>query len=81
MWDSLLLDELVRAVAERLDGERGRLARRLYTTRETADLLSVSERTVRYMLDRGELRSVTIGRARRITAESIEALLENRGAK
>lgn len=47
----------------------------LYTVNEAAAVLRVSRVTIYQMLKRGELRSLTIGRARRITAESIADLV------
>ena len=43
--------------------------------REAAGYLSVSERTIWAMCNRGELRSVTIGRCRRIPMDALLALL------
>lgn len=47
-------------------------ARLLYTVREAAALLSVSENTVWNLLQRGELRGVKVGRSRKITADELQ---------
>ena len=44
-----------------------------YTVEEAARLLSMSVRTVRYMVARGELLSVKVGKARRVHGGSLEA--------
>ena len=45
------------------------------TMREVADVLRVSSRTVRRMIDRGELQAVRIGRSVRVQRAAVEALL------
>ena len=51
--------------------------RRLLKLREAATELRYSERTIRRMIDRGQLRAVQLGRGRalRIPREEIERLL------
>ena len=46
------------------------------TVRETARLLSVGTRKVEYMIQTGELKSIKIGRARRIPRAEITAYLD-----
>jgi hypothetical protein len=52
------------------------LTKLLYTIRETAQLLSVSEKSVRRLLDRGLLKSNPAFRIKLITRESIEAFVK-----
>ena len=47
-----------------------------YTLTEAARLLSVGKRKVEYMVQAGELKSVKIGRARRITRAELLAYVE-----
>ena len=47
-----------------------------YTLAEAARLLSVGKRKVEYMVQAGELKSVKIGRARRITRAELLAYVE-----
>jgi len=49
---------------------------RLWTKQETAALLRVSERTVERMIDRGDVEAVHLGRAVRVRAQSVLALVE-----
>ena len=49
---------------------------RTYTVREAAQLLSLGTRKVEYMIKSGELKSIKIGRARRIPRKAVEALIE-----
>lgn len=49
--------------------DRGRIA---YTLQDTARLLSISIRKVKYMVDSGELASIKVGRARRVHGTAIE---------
>ena len=52
---------------------------RLATTfKEAADLLSVSERTIRRLVNQGDLPIVKIGRAKRIAIKDLEQLLEDK---
>ena len=52
---------------------------RLATTfKEAADLLSVSERTIRRLVNQGDLPVVKIGRAKRIAIKDLEQLLEDK---
>jgi excisionase family DNA binding protein len=60
---------------------RGRPLSKLRTTDETAQLLSVSAKTVRRLIDSGALRVHRFGRAVRIADEDIAVLLAaNRSA-
>lgn len=52
---------------------------RLFTTDQIAERLAVSKRTVYTLIQRGELRSVTVGRARRIPAKSLDEFIDNLG--
>jgi excisionase family DNA binding protein len=47
------------------------LDRIAYTIKDAARLLSLSARTVRYMVETGELRSIKVGRARRVHGSAI----------
>ena len=53
--------------------DQGRL---LYTIKDTARMLSLSDRMVRYLVDRGELSAVKAGRALRVHGASIEKYIE-----
>ena len=53
----------------------------LLTTSEVAELLRLSQETVRRLLLSGELRGVQIGRSYRIPRSAIESLLSQRPAK
>jgi excisionase family DNA binding protein len=60
---------------------RGRPLSKLRTITETAELLNVSPRTVRRLIDAGDLRVHRFGRAVRIGDEEIAVLLAaNRSA-
>ena len=48
----------------------------LYTIDEVAACLSVSKRTVHYIIARGELASCKIGRARRILGSDVQEFIE-----
>jgi excisionase family DNA binding protein len=62
-------------------GKRGRPLTKLRTIDETAELLSVSAKTVRRLIDSGALRVHRFGRAVRIADEDIAVLLAaNRSA-
>jgi excisionase family DNA binding protein len=62
-------------------GVRGRPVTRLRTIDETAELLNVSPRTVRRLIEAGALRAHWIGRLVRISDEDIAAFLAaNRSA-
>lgn len=50
----------------------------LLRTREVAERLSVTGRTVRAMIARGDLAAVRVGRLLRVTPESVEAFLKRR---
>lgn len=47
-----------------------------YTVEEAAELLSLSRAHVYRLLDVGELRSISIGRSRRVTAGQLHAFIE-----
>lgn len=49
----------------------------LLTIKETAVLLSVSQRTVRRLIYRGEIQAVHIGRSVRLKRAAIEQMLEH----
>jgi hypothetical protein len=53
--------------------EKGELTRLLYDIQETANILSISVRSVRRLLERGLLKSNPALRTKLITRESIEA--------
>ena len=48
------------------------------TFTEAADLLTVSERTIRLLVDQGDLPVIKIGRAKRIAIKDLEQLVENK---
>ena len=48
------------------------------TFAEAADLLTVSERTIRLLVDQGDLPVIKIGRAKRIAIKDLEQLVENK---
>ena len=50
---------------------------RLYSVTETAEILNVSEKTVRRMIEDGRLRHVTIGRLIRITPADFEDFIRD----
>ncbi len=52
--------------------------RLLLSYAESAELLGLSERTVRELVYDGELEAVHFGRARRIPRQALEALIEKR---
>lgn len=52
------------------------LSRPFFTTQEIAELLKVSEATVRNWIHEGELRAVRIGRDFRVAAVDLEAFLD-----
>ncbi len=49
--------------------------RRAYTVRETQEILNVSYASIYRMLKDGRLKSINIGRSRRIPDHAIEAIL------
>lgn len=55
--------------------------KRVYTVAEVAELLRVSERTVRRLIARGALRAVRVGRSIRIDGRVIEAVVASGGAR
>lgn len=52
-------------------GENAKGDRLLHSTEEVADLLSIGLTTAKALITSGELRSVKIGRARRVPAEAL----------
>lgn len=52
----------------------------LVTIEEAAEVLSLSVRTVRYMIERGELVPVRVGRAVRLATSTLRAYVEMRTA-
>jgi excisionase family DNA binding protein len=67
------------AAARILGNTRARPLTRLRTIDETAELLSVSKRTIQRLIKSGALRAHRLGRALRISDADIEAcLFENR---
>ena len=52
---------------------------RLLTPEQTADRLALSKRTVYTLMKRGELHSVTVGRARRIPSTSLDEFISGLG--
>lgn len=68
-------EDLVMAlIGENKKQEQSRL-RELVTTKETAQSLKVSERTVYNLIKSGGLERIKIGRATRITSSSLEAYI------
>ena len=57
------------------------MSRRLYPAREVAQELSISLTTTRALIASGELRSVKIGRARRISAEALDEYVSRLSAR
>lgn len=57
------------------------IARLLYRVDAVAELASVSVRTVQRCIASGDLEAVRIGRATRVTAASVEALIARRGTR
>jgi excisionase family DNA binding protein len=55
--------------------------RRFLSPRTAAHVLGVSRSKFYVLIDKGELRAVRIGRARRVTAESVDAFVERRIAE
>jgi excisionase family DNA binding protein len=51
---------------------------RLLTVAEVAKILTVSEKTIRRMIDRGDLEAVWIGRSVRISPKELAALMGGR---
>jgi excisionase family DNA binding protein len=69
------VDEL----AEKIAAKIGR-PQPLYSPRTLAERLEISERTVREMLERGDIASFKVGGARRIDPEEVERYLRERRA-
>ncbi len=57
------------------------LSRPFYTTQEIAELLKVSEATVRNWIHDEELRAVRIGRDFRVAARDLEAFLDEHATR
>jgi excisionase family DNA binding protein len=51
---------------------------RLLTVAEVATILNLSEKTIRRLIERGDLETVRIGRSVRISQEALAALIEAR---
>jgi len=51
-----------------------------YTTTEAAEALRVSRAHVYSLIERGELRSIKLGKSRRITAEALAELIAQSAA-
>ncbi len=51
---------------------------RLLTLPEVAERLAVSQRTVQYLVERGQLRAIRIGRSRRVTEGELRAFVAAR---
>ena len=54
------------------------LSHRLLTIQDVAEFLQVSTRTVRRLIDTGELAAVRIGRSVRVRPEALQALIESK---
>lgn len=57
------------------------MSRRLYPAREAAQQLSLGYSTTKALIASGELRSIKIGRARRIPAEAIDEYVNRLDAR
>ena len=57
------------------------LSRPFFTTHEIAELLKVSEATVRNWIHEGELRAVRLGRDFRVAAKDLEAFVNARATQ
>jgi excisionase family DNA binding protein len=73
---SALLAAIV-AELRRLHAEPPRVSRRAYSVAEAAEMLGVTEKSIRGCIDRGELSTVEIGRHLRITEESLNRFLRS----
>ena len=63
----------------RTDDPTQRMEARLAVTfQEAAELVSVSEKTIRRLVDQGDLPVVKIGRAKRIAVKDLEQMLEDK---
>jgi excisionase family DNA binding protein len=47
----------------------------IYTTAQVAEMLQVHRRTIQYLIERGELRAIHVGRRWRITAAQLRAFV------
>jgi len=54
------------------------MERRFYSCREIAIYLGTCEKSIRRLIDRGELPSVRIGRSVRIDMKKLDEILENK---
>lgn len=52
--------------------------KRFYSCREIAGYLGLSEKSIRRLIDRGELPSVRIGRSVRVDMKKLDEILENK---
>lgn len=52
------------------------LTRRFMTVREVADLMQVSEATVRHWIKEGALRAINVGREWRVVPRDLEAFID-----
>jgi len=68
----------MRATNESINAELGTREPVAYTLQEVADLLSLSYRKVRYMVEAGELEVVHFGRARRVLASALREYVDAR---
>lgn len=71
----------MRATNDSTSAELGTAEPVAYTLQEVADLLSLSYRKVRYMVEAGELEVVHFGRARRVLASALRAYVAERQQK
>jgi len=56
-------------------------ARRLWTIRETSNILGVSTRSVWRLVSSGDLKSARLGRCVRVVASSVDEFIERGGAR
>ena len=50
----------------------------VFTVKEVATMLKLAEITIRHRITRGEIKSIKIGRSRRISKEEVDRLLEGK---
>jgi excisionase family DNA binding protein len=72
-----LLSAIVAELRRLQNAEPPRVPRRAYSVAEVAEMLSVTEKTVRGCIDRGELQTVEVGRHLRITESSFQRFLQS----
>lgn len=81
------LEPLVDQVVARLrtlpaaDGDARLLSKRAYRTPEAAEILSLSDSTVRELVAAGELDSIKVGAVRLVPASAIEAFIARKLAE